>query len=161
MMYLVAFALMALPPNMRQPSVVTPIDRPALVEAMRAGHVAEFGREPSKSRLGMGMAVVLHEGALRHSVCRNLGNIGAGNGQAYCRTGPSRYRAFATFGASSHAFWHHFATRCRGGIDAVRRGQPNRNRRSDEKVRLLWCTRRYVQHWVGWPVPARRIAHAY
>lgn len=70
---------------------------------LRAAHVAELGYAPTPARLAMASAQVRLEG-LR--LCgRNLGAIGATEGEPSCRVGGSKLRAWATYDEAARGLW--------------------------------------------------------
>lgn len=92
----------------RQAMVNTPMSRVELLQALRAGHVAVFGEEPSRNRLAMAWAQVAFEnGQGKWSWNHNVGNVVKRGSQPYFFSSidHQRYRAFESFEDGAAAYW--------------------------------------------------------
>lgn len=117
MLALVLLALFVLPPSQKRSQLVTPIERAALPGLLRQAHVAEFGFEPGRMRLGMAVAVIRWENGNGAKVYHhNLGNLGILDGGPYYLDSGGYYAVFATFSDGARSFWRHLAGRCAGAL---------------------------------------------
>ena len=102
----------------KKPMIKTPLTRTELVAALRDGHVAKFGVEPSENRLAMAWAQVAFEnGQGKHTYNHNLGNISPWKPDHARYLSPDKhyYRDFDTFVEGAEAYWHNIS-KCTGAI---------------------------------------------
>ncbi len=91
-------------------------------EALIAGHVAAFGREPSPPRLRIARAHVRYEG---HALPgRNVGAITVGPSHRRILAGGLYLGAFDTYALAAEAYWRLLGARCKGALAAFDAGDP-------------------------------------
>jgi hypothetical protein len=101
----------------------TPINRIALADVLRRGHIRFFGEAPGDKRLAMAWSQVgLENGQGREVYNHNLGNIVKwSKDHFYFRYGKHRYRSLDTFEDGAVAYWT-ILNNCPGALHAFDKG---------------------------------------
>ncbi len=121
--YLLAAQLLAAQLFPPPPSLIVSAERtPIAVDALRGvlleGHRRALGREPSRCRLAMGLALVRYEnGWGRQVFWFNLGNVGPTRGQVrFLLRDGGYYARFASAEEGAAALWSRLAAWCPGAL---------------------------------------------
>ncbi len=123
---LLAVRLLPPSPSLIVPAERTPIAREDVRGVLAEGHRRAIGREASRSRLAMGVALVRWENGWGREVFgNNLGNVGPERGrQRFLLRDGGYYQRFASAEEGAEALWSRLAAWCPGALQYFDAGMP-------------------------------------